>query len=105
MNRQDLEFTEALRSPTALDARLASLERTRDLMGGVHFILNAFLAVAIAAAIWGICKGVKPGPMSSILPMVILGNLVCHIRRSAAQSEIRTMLAFRKLRDQTRSAN
>ena len=105
MKSQDFEFKNALESPTALDQRLASLEQTRDITGGLLFILNAVLAIGIAATIWGIGKGAEPGPTLSILPLLILGSLVCYTRKSAVQNEIRTLLVFKKLRDQIPPAN
>lgn len=94
MNNPDLEFERALSNPDALAKRLSALEHTRDIAGGVLFILG-FAGVAVI--VLEILSDGRDGPGGVVMLLIAIGYLLLSIKRSLLQSEIRTLKAYRRL--------
>lgn len=90
----DLEFERALSNPDALDQRLSSLEQTREMMGGVLFILGF---AGIAVFLLKMIGSDRESPNGIFVLLFAIGYLLLSIKKSLVQNEIRTLKAYRKL--------
>jgi hypothetical protein len=92
----DLEFERALSNPDALEQRLSSLEQSRDMMGGILFILG-FAGIAIL--VLEIISRGRDGPGGIFVLLIAIGYLLLSIKKSLVQNEIRTLKAYKSLRN------
>jgi UDP-N-acetylmuramyl pentapeptide phosphotransferase/UDP-N-acetylglucosamine-1-phosphate transferase len=90
----DLEFELALSNPDALEQRLSSLEQTRNMMGGVLFILGF---AGIALFLLNMVGSDRDSPGGIFVLLIAIGYLLLSIKKSLVQNEIRTLKAYRKL--------
>lgn len=90
----DLEFERALSNPDALDQRLSTLEQSRDITGGILFILG-FAGIAIL--ILEIMSDGRNGPGGIFVLLIAIGYLLLSIKKSLVQNEIRTLKAYKRL--------
>lgn len=100
ISSRDKDFEEALASPDALEKRLAELGKQRKLAYGtcivlmVSLFIMAFAWLAITARTGG-----KQPPFSPVLPILLVVMIQQMASALSAQSDIRALIAFRKLRE------
>ena len=92
----DFEFERALSNPDALDQRVSSLEQSREMMSGVLFILGF---AGIAVFLMNMVGNGRDSPGGVFVLLFAVGYLLLSIKKSLVQNEIRTLKAYKKLRD------
>ena len=97
----DKEFDEALASSEALEKHLAKLTKQRRLNLIVHWFLNAVFFLGFFCVVWASYKNHSNGFGVNLGVSMLM--LFCSITQLAsalsAQADIRTLLAFKKLRE------
>ena len=97
---RDKDFEAALESPDTLEKRLLELEKQRKLAYGtcivvmVSLFIMAFLWLVIVARTDG-----KQPPFAPVLPILLVVMIQQMASALSAQSDIRALMTFRKLRE------
>jgi ABC-type transporter Mla maintaining outer membrane lipid asymmetry permease subunit MlaE len=95
---KDSEFLEALESAEAVDRRLVQLQKLRRLHLALHIFGLLVFFFCTFVGLQGYMKVKQTGPMPFTAMLMLLMALHQLAALVAAQNEIRTLLAFKRLR-------
>jgi hypothetical protein len=101
---KDSVFVAALDNPEQLESRLVSLAKDRRMALILHWVATTvfFFSFFVGLAVY--MKSQKIGPMAFVVPMMVAMSVQQLATVISSQNEIRTLLMFKKLRDQSLSS-
>jgi hypothetical protein len=94
------EFLGALENPEALERRLIKLGKQERFAFRVSLFLDLVFFFSLAVGLFSFSKRGEFGSMAFLAPMMAISAVVQLVVMKATQSEIRSLLLFRKLREE-----
>ncbi|MCW1921725.1 hypothetical protein OKA05_04120 [Luteolibacter arcticus] len=101
---KDEGFVAALENPELLESRLASLTKDRRRALVLHWFATAVFFFTFFVGIGVYMKSREVGPMAFVVPLMVSMSVQQLATVVSAQNELRTLLMFKKLRNEGHSS-
>ena len=97
---KDSQFIEALENEEAFEKRLSDLRKVRKISFFSWIATTLSFFVVCISVLTVVSRGIQSiGPMAVVIPLLLFASLGQLVSIVAAQGEIRTLLAFKNLKD------
>jgi uncharacterized membrane protein YidH (DUF202 family) len=97
---KDSQFTEALENEEAFEKRLSDLRKARKVSFVSWIVTSLAFFVGCFSVLKVVSSGIQSiGPMAVVVPLMLFGSVSQLVSIVAVQSEIRALLAFKKLKE------
>jgi hypothetical protein len=96
---KDSQFAEALENEEAFEKRLSDLLKARKISFFSWIATTLSFFVVCISVLTVVSRGIQSiGPMAVVIPLLLFASLGQLVSIVAGQGEIRTLLAFKKLK-------